>query len=85
MSTSGQVDPEMQSESRSRADCNQKGRWDAGFFDNSSYRPDFKLMVVDLKLTADSVKPSAPRELFRLPAVDTGISPYDTTPDGRRC
>jgi hypothetical protein len=46
--------------------------------------PDFKLMVVDLKLTADVVKPSAPRELFRLPAVDTGYSPYDTTPDGQR-
>jgi hypothetical protein len=46
--------------------------------------PDSKLMVADLKLTANSVEPSAPRELFRLPAVDTGLSPYDTTPDGRR-
>jgi hypothetical protein len=46
--------------------------------------PDYKLMVVDLKLTADSVKPSAPRELFGLPAVDNGSSPYDTTPDGQR-
>jgi hypothetical protein len=41
-------------------------------------------MVVDLKLTANSVEPSVPRELFRLPAVDTGYSPYDTTRDGRR-
>jgi hypothetical protein len=46
--------------------------------------PDFKLMVVDLKLTAEFLEPSAPRELFRLPAVDTGFSPYDAAPDGQR-
>jgi serine/threonine protein kinase len=46
--------------------------------------PDFKLMVVDLKLTANSVEPSVPQELFRLPAVDTGYSPYDTSRDGQR-
>ena len=36
-------------------------------------------MVVDLKLTADSVEPSAQRALFQLPAADTGYNPYDTT------
>jgi len=41
-------------------------------------------MVVDLKLTAEFLEPSAPRELFRLPAADTGFSPYDTAPDGQR-
>ena len=46
--------------------------------------PDFKLMSVSLKLAADSAEPSAPRELFTLPAVDTGMSPYDTAPDGQR-
>jgi Tol biopolymer transport system component/predicted Ser/Thr protein kinase len=46
--------------------------------------PDSKVMVVDLKVTADSVKPSAPRELFPLPAVDMGYSAYDVTPDGQR-
>jgi eukaryotic-like serine/threonine-protein kinase len=45
---------------------------------------DFKLMAVSLKLGADSVEPSGARELFPLPAVDSGWSPYDTTPDGQR-
>ena len=41
-------------------------------------------MTVSLKLGTDSVEPSAPRELFQLPAVDIGWSPYDTTADGQR-
>jgi hypothetical protein len=40
--------------------------------------------IVHLKLGADSVEPSTPRELFPLPVVDTGWSPYDTAPDGQR-
>jgi Tol biopolymer transport system component len=59
-------------------------QWGAGGRELFYVSPDYKLMVVDLKLTADSVEPSVPRELFRLPAVDTGFSPYDTTPDGQR-
>jgi hypothetical protein len=43
-----------------------------------------KLMVASLKLGADSVEPSTPRELFPLPVVDMGFSPYDTTQDGQR-
>jgi Tol biopolymer transport system component len=46
--------------------------------------PEFQLMVVDLKATANGLEPAAPRKLFRLPAVDLGYSPYDVTPDGRR-
>jgi hypothetical protein len=46
--------------------------------------PEFQLMVVDLKATANGLEPAVPRELFRLPAVDLGYSPYDVTPDGRR-
>jgi hypothetical protein len=45
---------------------------------------DFKLMAVSLKLGADSVEPSAPRELFPLPIVDSGWSPYETAADGQR-
>ena len=45
---------------------------------------DFKLMAVSLKLGTDSVEPSTPRELFPLPAVDSGWPPYDTAPDGQR-
>ena len=46
--------------------------------------PDLKLMAVSLKVGSDSVEASAPRELFSLPAVDTGFSPYDVAPDGQR-
>jgi hypothetical protein len=41
-------------------------------------------MAVSLKLAADSVLPSAPRELFSLPADDIGYSPYEVVPDGQR-
>lgn len=30
------------------------------------------------------MEPSVPRELFRLPAVDTGYSPYESTPNGQQ-
>jgi hypothetical protein len=46
--------------------------------------PDHKLMAVSLKPGADSAQPSAPRELFPLPAGDLAWSPYDMAPDGRR-
>ena len=46
--------------------------------------PDLKLMVVALKVTADSVEPSAPHELFDLPIVDNGYSPFEVSPDGQR-
>jgi len=59
-------------------------QWGAGGRELFYVSPDFKLMVVDLNLKVDSVKPSAPRELFRLPVVDDGYCPYDAAPDGRR-
>jgi dipeptidyl aminopeptidase/acylaminoacyl peptidase len=43
-----------------------------------------KLIVVSLKVGANSVEPSAPRELFPLLVSDNGLSPYDSTPDGQR-
>jgi eukaryotic-like serine/threonine-protein kinase len=46
--------------------------------------PDYKLMSVPLKITADSVQPSPPRELFQLPALDPGSNPYDVASDGQR-
>jgi len=50
MSTSGQADPEMQPKSRSREDCNPKRAvGDAGFFDNSSYRPELFTLQTDLE------------------------------------
>ena len=44
---------------------------------------DSKLVAVSLKLGADSVEHSAPRELFALPP-STGSPPYDIAPDGKR-
>jgi dipeptidyl aminopeptidase/acylaminoacyl peptidase len=46
--------------------------------------PDFKLMAVSLTIGADAVVAGTPHELFALPAVDTGRSPYDVSPDGQR-
>jgi Tol biopolymer transport system component len=46
--------------------------------------PDLKLMAVKLKVTADSVEPSAPHELFELPIVDNGYSPFEVSQDGQR-
>jgi len=44
---------------------------------------DNKLMAVDVTLGKDSVEAATPQELFTLPIVDIGWSPYDTAPDGR--
>jgi serine/threonine protein kinase len=44
--------------------------------------PDKKLMAANVKVGADSVEPSAPRELFPLPIVE--VNPYDVAPDGQR-
>jgi hypothetical protein len=46
--------------------------------------PDFKLMAVSLKLGTDFVEASAPRELFPLPGVENGYSPYEPAADGQR-
>jgi hypothetical protein len=40
-------------------------------------------MAASVKLGADSVEPSTPRELFPLPDVGVNVSPYDVAPDGR--
>jgi hypothetical protein len=47
---------------------------------------DNKLAVVSLTFGADSVEPSAPRELFALPPAESGggYPPYDIAPDGKR-
>ncbi len=43
-----------------------------------------KLMAVDLKLGADSLEPSSPRQLFPLPTPTINFIPYDVTADGQR-
>jgi len=59
-------------------------QWGAGAGELFYVSLDNKLMAVSLKMGADTVEPSTPRELFPLPAVETGYSPYDTTHDGQR-
>jgi Tol biopolymer transport system component len=46
--------------------------------------PDYKLVSVALKVTADLVQVSTPKELFQVPALDPGSNPYDVAPDGQR-
>jgi Tol biopolymer transport system component/predicted Ser/Thr protein kinase len=59
-------------------------QWGAGGRELFYVSPDFKLMTVSLKLGTDSVEPSAPHELFTLPALASTLSPYEATPDGQR-
>lgn len=62
----------------------QYPQWGAGGRELFYLSPDNKLMSVSLKTGANSVDPSAPRELFRLPSIDTGWCPYDAAADGQR-
>jgi len=58
--------------------------WGPGGLELFYVSPDYKLMAVSLKLGADTIEPSAPRELFRLPVPSGGGSPYGVSRDGRR-
>jgi hypothetical protein len=60
-------------------------QWGSGGRELFYMSPDHKLMAVSLKLRADSVEPSAPRELFRLPPpVVVLAGAYEATRDGQR-
>jgi Tol biopolymer transport system component/tRNA A-37 threonylcarbamoyl transferase component Bud32 len=61
----------------------QYPEWGIGGRELFYLAPDNKLMAIDLTITADKVRPSAPHALFTLPIVDNGYRPYDTI-DGRR-
>jgi len=62
----------------------QYPQWGPGGHELFYVSPDNKLMSVNLTLGSNSVRPSAPHELFPLPSVDIGVSPYDVAPDGQR-
>ena len=79
-----QAFPEPRGATRISTGGGQFPQWGAGGRELFYVSLDNKLMAVSLKMGADTVEPSTPRELFPLPAVDTGLSPYDTTPDGQR-
>jgi eukaryotic-like serine/threonine-protein kinase len=60
-------------------------QWGGGGREIFYLSPDDKLMAVSLKLGADTVEPSAPRELFTLPLRTSPIGPtYEASRDGRR-
>jgi Tol biopolymer transport system component len=61
----------------------QYPEWGAGGRELFYVAPDNRLMAVDLTITADTMRPTAPRVLFALPIIDNGYSPYDTV-DGQR-
>jgi hypothetical protein len=61
----------------------QYPQWGAGGRELLYVAPDNKLMTVDLTITAGTVRPAAPRQLFTLPVLDNGWPPYDTI-DGQR-
>jgi hypothetical protein len=59
-------------------------QWGAGGREIFYLSPDQKLMSVDVKLGADSIEPSTPRELFPLPVTCDSSRPYEAATDGRR-
>ena len=68
-----QAFPEPRGKTQISTGGGQYPQWGAGGRELFYVSPDNKLMVVSLKLGADSVEPSTPRELFPLPAVDIGL------------
>ena len=76
-------------EARSKARISTAGgvypQWGSGGRELFYMSPENKLMAVSIKLGADAVEVSTPRELFTLPAFDNGLdAPYDVAPDGQR-
>jgi hypothetical protein len=61
----------------------QYPEWGSGGRELFYVAPDNKLMAVDLTITPDAVRRSAPRALFTLPIIDNAWTPYDTI-DGQR-
>jgi Tol biopolymer transport system component/predicted Ser/Thr protein kinase len=79
-----QAFPEPRGATRISTGGGQYPQWGTGGHELFYVSQDSKLMAVSLKQGANAVEPSTPRELFPLPAVAAGFSPYDATPDGQR-
>jgi Tol biopolymer transport system component len=79
-----QAFPEPRGKFQISTNGGQYPQWGVGGRELFYVSPDNKLMVASLTMGTDSVRPSEPRELFPLPAVDIGWSPYDATSDGQR-
>jgi Tol biopolymer transport system component/predicted Ser/Thr protein kinase len=76
--------PEPRSPTRISTEGGQYPQWGPEGRELYFLSPDNKLMMVSLKLGADSVEPSAPQELFPLPTNAVSFSPYEVAPDGQR-
>jgi Tol biopolymer transport system component len=76
--------PEPGGKFRISTNGGQYPQWGVGGRELFYLSPDNKLMVVSLTIRADSVEPSASRELFALPSAELGWAPYDATADGQR-
>jgi Tol biopolymer transport system component/predicted Ser/Thr protein kinase len=81
--------PESHGRKRISTAGGQFPQWGAGGRELFYLTLDDRLMAVRLTVGADSVEPSAPRELFRLPLPSfrgggIGSSPYQVSRDGRR-
>lgn len=83
-----QAFPEPRGATRISTRGGQYPQWGPGGRELFYVSPENKLMSVNLKLAGDVVQPSAPREMFPLPAEDLDQSnlycPYEVDPDGRR-
>ena len=76
--------PEPRSKTRISSNGGRYPQWSPNGRELFYVAPGNKLMAVSLKVGADSVEPAPPRELFVLPILEIGVSPYDTAPDGQR-
>jgi Tol biopolymer transport system component len=77
--------PEARSKTRISTAGGVYPQWGPGGRELFYMSPENKLMAVSVKLGADSIEASAPRELFTLPVFSNGLdAPYDVAPDGQR-
>ncbi|MFL6416499.1 MAG: protein kinase domain-containing protein [Bryobacteraceae bacterium] len=75
--------PERKRKIRISTDGGRFPRWGSGGRELFFMSQDYKLMVVDVNATSDSISASAPRELFPLRIVENAFPPYDVTRDGQ--
>jgi eukaryotic-like serine/threonine-protein kinase len=75
--------PEPRRKTRISTSGGSYPQWGLGSRELFYVSPDYKLMVAALNLRGDSVEPSATRELFTLPIVDIGLSPYEAATNGQ--
>jgi eukaryotic-like serine/threonine-protein kinase len=76
--------PEPSHKVRVSTDGGQYPEWGPAGRELFYVSPDLKLMTVSLKIGADSIETSAPRELFALPVFENGYGPFEVAPDGQR-